>query len=108
MRAELLNKGAARKGRLAGDEEVKRAAQAVNIGTNVGVACVVGLLWGHVIRRAHDRAVGGQSGRWYQLAGHARQSEIKDLHLPLRREHQVLRLDVAMDHAAFVRMLQTK
>jgi hypothetical protein len=38
---------------------------------------------------------------------HARQSEIDEFRYPVRAEHDVLRLDVAMDDASAVRGFQT-
>ena len=40
--------------------------------------------------------------------GEAGQAEVEDLHLALGREHQVVRLDVAVDHALLVGVLQAQ
>src|SRR5262249_37496803 len=42
------------------------------------------------------------------LVGEAGQAEIADLDLPLAREHQVARLDVAVDQPLLVRVLQAE
>src|SRR5262249_24071201 len=42
-------------------QEEERAAKAVEVGTNVGVMRVLGLLGAHVIRRAHEVAIVGQT-----------------------------------------------
>ena len=59
---------------------------------------VVGLLRGDVIDRAQHHARAGQA-RGRNFAGEASQAEIEDFHAAVRRPHQVVRLEVAVDHA---------
>ena len=56
MLKELLRDRPIRKRRLAGQEIIKRAAQAVEIGADVAAARVARLLRGDEFRRPHHRA----------------------------------------------------
>ena len=111
-----------------GEHVVERAAEAVDIGADVGPVGVLGLLGSDVIRRSHDDAdlrepigvtggtrVGGRiavdgkqgPGRcaFHDEAG---QAEVEDLHLAARRQHKVLWFNIAMDHAAFMGVLEAE
>ena len=64
------------------------------------------LLGGHVLRRADDLAGAGQR-QVLRLAAHQlRDAEVGDLHPALLVEQDVFRLDVAVDHAVVVGVLQ--
>ena len=131
MSFELRNHIVRLKRRLAGQQEMQRAAEAINIRANVRRMRVLGLLRRDVIRRPHHAADCGEvcgvrvvaavarlrgvvsitrvlanAATECRLRDEPRQSEIQNPHLPLGREHQVVRLDVAMDHPLLVSVLQ--
>src|SRR5436190_1119208 len=82
--------------RAAGEQEVERDAQAVNVGPDVGGLAVEGLLGRDVVRRA-DRVAGAElAGQVAVVAGGARQTEVEDFHQPGALQQQVGRLDVAV------------
>ena len=60
---QLLDQVAVGERRLAGQEEVERAAEAVDVGPDVGGVRVVDLLGGDVVGRAQDHALGGHARR---------------------------------------------
>jgi len=95
-----------REGRLAGQQLVERAAQAVDVCADVH-RFAGGLLGGHVVGRAHDVA------RLRALAFLARgveggQSQVENLQLPVGVEDQVRGLDVAMHQAVLVGRTQSE
>ena len=124
MRRDLVQHGAVGKGGPAGQQGEQRAAEAVDVGPDIGGVGVFGLLGGDVIGRPHHGAhlrelvqgggrldaalVGGRPdffGR--NFGGKASQTEIQDLDFTRAGvTHQVVRLDVAMDHAQLVGVLQ--
>jgi hypothetical protein len=55
-------------GRLACDQVVERAAQAINIGLGVGVFCAEGLFGGHIIHGPHDCPGAGKFRLWGDIA----------------------------------------
>ncbi|MEM9365752.1 MAG: hypothetical protein AAGD07_07125 [Planctomycetota bacterium] len=87
---------------------IQRAAERVDVGADISRRRVEGLFRRHVLGRAQHRAVGGQTHR-FVLAGCLGQSKVEDLDLPLTvflEHHHVGRLDVAVDHLAFVGVLE--
>jgi hypothetical protein len=108
---------------MAAQQEIERAAQAVDVGPDVGLLGVDDLFGRDEIGRAEHvacasemRAEVHRKGRRADrrlarvlLACRLREAEVKDLDhgpVPMARQHQVRRLDVAMDHPLFVRVLQ--
>jgi hypothetical protein len=87
-------------------QTVQGAAQAVQIGADVGCTRVFCLFGSAIIRRAHVGAGLRKPFFGFPLADDLGQSEIQDLDLVFQRQHEVLRLDVAVDHAAVVGVLQ--
>ncbi len=89
------------KRRSPGQEEIEGAAEAVDVGTHIGPVGSHGLLRRDVVGRAgHGGAgsrrpvavdIGASGGR------EAGQAEVENLDDAVRREHQVLRLDIAVD-----------
>mmetsp|Transcript_43462 Transcript_43462/g.114205 ORF Transcript_43462/g.114205 Transcript_43462/m.114205 type:complete len:283 (-) Transcript_43462:2675-3523(-) len=66
-------------------------------------------LWSHVERRAHDRRVLGDIVGAYVLAcGDVRQPKVGQLEPPRRAEQHVLWLEVAVDDAARVQVLESE
>ncbi len=58
------------------------------------------LLWAHVKRRAHGNTDLREIGHFHVVAAHdAGEAEIGHFHLARRSDHDVLWLDVAVDHA---------
>ncbi len=106
MRQQLLDQAAVGERRPAGQEEVERAAQAVDVGPDVGGVRVVDLLGGDVVGGAQDHALGGQPALACDFAGEPGQAEVEDLDLAAGRPHQVLRLDVAVDHPVLEGVLE--
>ena len=98
--------------RAAGQEVVERAAQAVDVGADVGLAGVADLLRGDVVGRAEHLALVRQRRRRPGPSpAHLGQAEVEHLDhrpVPLAGEHQVARLDVAVDHAVLVGVLQAQ
>ena len=114
---------------MAGEKVIEGAPQTVDIGPDVGRARSGGLFRSDVIGRAqehvgerdrgtHDAvpsfpvpdsvsrsAAGMRSGK-ASLANRG-QPEVENLDLAVGGSHQVLRLDIAMDHAALIGMLQS-
>ena len=91
--------------RITGQQEVKRATQAVNIGANVGVMRVAGLLGGDKIERAQHLAGEGQRRR---IAREAGDPKINQLDHALAINEQIGRLDVAVHQADLVGVLQSQ
>jgi hypothetical protein len=104
----LLEWRARGKRRLPGEQVVHRAAQAVDVGSNVGLVGVVGLFRGDVIDRTQHQARASQTCRCCGFAGEASQAEIEDLHAAAGRQHQVVWLEVAVDHALLERILKSQ
>src|SRR5688572_9743193 len=68
------------------------------------------LFWRHVLRRAHQQfrlRMQSRSALKFDLISHAldqlRQSEIQNLYMAVVGNHDVFRLDIAMNHACLVR-----
>jgi hypothetical protein len=92
----------------AGQQEIERGAQAVDVGPDVHHVAVHRLLGGHVVHGA-DRALGVPPaevvGRVVEEAG---QAEVEDFDRTRPVEEQVGRLDVAVDQAGLVGVLQAE
>ena len=117
MLADDLERGLAFEGRLAGDQHVERAAEGIDVGPLIDGGGVAGLFGRHVRRGAHGRTDprefglailvvvgrGKCSGLLREVAaGQFHEPQVRDLHDPFGVEHQVVRLDVAMNHALVV------
>jgi hypothetical protein len=100
MGQEHLRPRPAAVGRAAGQQEVKRAAQAVDIGPRIRTLGVVGLLGRHVRDGSQDGPARGtvtflvqpRVGEYYPS-----KAEVEDAHRVGVVEHQVGRLDVAVN-----------
>ena len=128
MLGHQFHGGRAIERRPAGDEHVERAAEGVDVGTVIHGRGVAALLRGHIRRRSQSDSRASHvvrqrmSGRWRGDRPTARaagqlvvvmagdrgldEPEIGDLHQPLLVEQEVVRLHVAMDHAAIVGVLE--
>ena len=99
----------AAKRRSAAEEVIKSAAEAVNVGADVGRLGVADLLGGNIVGSAQHLALAGQAAVGLALAGHLGQAEVEHLDDPLfllDGEDQVGRkLDVAVDHPPLVGVL---
>ncbi len=98
-----------RERRGAGQQEIQRTPQAVDVRPHVGAGRVLRLLRRHVGRRPHHRPEPGQVRDRLPLPPRLGQTEIEyldDMFLLLQAQHQVLRLDVAVDHPLFMGVLQ--
>ena len=90
--------------RLAGEHLVGHRAKRVDVGAGVHGAIAGGLLGAHVLRCAE-----GETGLRHTLtasvADRERDTEVGDERLPVGQQN-VLRLEVTMDHAAPMRIVQ--
>ena len=91
---------------LPGEHLVKHHAQGIDIGPLVHILRALQLLRGHVVGRPNGRAAGGELGRRLCVADQLGDAEVGDLHPAAGIEQDVLRLDVAMENAFVVRILQ--
>src|SRR5262249_45827288 len=119
---ELVDYAAGRRGWFAGEEVKEGAAEAVEVGAEVHAAGITGLLRGDVVQSADDDALLGENGSLLDAARLApNQAEVQHLQGgPLeilqpafcvarrgpRRDQEVLGLDVAVDEAQRVRVVQ--
>ena len=97
--------------RPAGQEVIESTAEAVDVGPDVGRLGVADLLGGDEVGRAQHLALAGQAAVGLAFAGHLGQAEVEHLDdalLALESEDQVGRLDVAVDHAPLVGVLQAQ
>ena len=95
-----VSSGVAAEGGLAREEFVEDGAQSVDVGgRSKQVLFPPGLLGSHVARRAEDLAGAGMAGVVIEAFGEA---EVGDLGSAVGGEHDVGRLEVAMNDAAFM------
>jgi hypothetical protein len=97
------HRGRARIGRRPRQHLVQHHGQRVDVGAGIHGHRPVRLLGAHVGRRAHGRAALGDV---FVSVGGAGDPEIGHQRVAVPGEEQVFRLDVAMDHALFVGVLQ--
>ena len=93
----------------AGQKVVERAAEAVDVGLDAGGLSVADLLRSDEVGRAEHLALVGQAAVERALARRLGQTEVQHLDdrlVPLAGEHQVARLDVAVDHPLLVGVLE--
>jgi hypothetical protein len=97
-------------GRRAGQQLVEDAAQGVDVGPAVELAVLAGgLLRGHVLGRAHGHAAAGERARAGAVLGLVHdlgQAEVGDPGLAVGRDHDVPGLEVAVDDAPGVGVVQ--
>ncbi len=97
MGEQALHQAIAAIGRLPREQEEERAAEAVDVGTGVGVAGVERLFRRHIIDRPHqgarerDRVAIGR-----MISGQPGEPQVEDLHEPGGVDHQVRGLDIAV------------
>ena len=96
--------GRAGERRHAGQHLVHHARQRVEIGARVEVAGAARLLGTHVRRRADDDAGAGELRRL--RVGRPRDPEVRHQRAAVRREQDVLRLHVPVDHPVLVGVVQ--
>jgi len=113
MSFELLVDGLERIGDLAGEEVIHGAAEAVLIGATIDVAAVFGLLRGDVIVGAETILSEDHGEGEFVLIFFAAifpidksEAEVEQLDRPVLFDEDVGRLDIAMDHAAFVSVVE--
>ena len=85
-----------------GEESECECRKRVLVGSAVQrLTCAEGLLWRHISERAHHQghAYGGE-------AIHSRYSEIHNFRRAIRRDHNICRLDIPMNNAFAVRIIQ--
>ena len=94
----------AREGALVGEDLVQHRPDGEHVAAQIDGATAGDLLRRHVVDGADEHAVRGQPG-----PGHADDAEVEDLQrTAVAVDHQVGRLDVAMDHARLVGVGQTR
>ena len=105
-------------GQLACEQFIKNNAERIDVGAMVHFAGSFDLLRGHVVWCAQCRAAGCQGGLrrwvatahgrgfWLRVANEFRNAEVGDFHAAFGVEQDVLRLDVAMEDAFVVRVLE--
>ena len=111
MRLQNLVQAVALERRMAGQQVIQRAAERINVGADVGLLGVERLLRRNVVGRAHHLAALGQPGIGRLFAGGLGQAEVENLDdvlLAHDRQHQVVGLDVAMDHPFVMGVLQSQ
>ena len=113
MALELVHDTAIRKERAAGEQEIERRSEAVDIAADIGLAGVLGLFGRDEVRSTHDRTSRRQVAACFDRVGirqrlgrEGSKSKVENLDRAIFRDHQVMRLDITMHHAAFVGMLQ--
>ncbi len=89
--------------RAAGDEVVESGAQAVDVDRGGRALVSLGLLGGHVPRRAERGIAGGER----RIAGAGGDAEVEEDGVEVTADDDVRRLDVAMEHVARVRCAET-
>jgi hypothetical protein len=105
VRGQHLVRREPRERRAAGNHFVRHRAERVDVGAVVDIRITRGLLRGHIRGRPERHADGGESTFGFGLADRLRDAEIGDDGVMAREQH-VVGLDVAMDHAARVRVGQ--
>ena len=91
-----------------GQHVIERAAEAVDVGPMIDRMAVERLFGGQIIGRAQHVFVVGDRQRRFVGVGELGQSQIENFDGPLQIDQQVGRLDVAMDQARFVGVLQAR
>src|SRR5262245_9177094 len=71
------------------------ASQRIQVGACVGAVAILNLLWGHIERRADEKAGYGDVARFVA----ARQSKVGQTYHVIHADQQILWLDVAVDNA---------
>ena len=100
---DLVDRVAPLERRRAGEGEVERAPQAVEVAAGVGLGGVAELLRAGVVERPQQGVGPGQAPFLAERLG---QPQVEDLGVPLGGDHDVRRLDVAVDQPRGVRGLQ--
>ena len=88
----------------AGQHLVQDDSQGVDVGARVDAAGIVDLLGRGVGDRAEHRPVAGEA--LVGLLARGGDAEVRELHVALAGDQDVARLDVAVDHAALMRVAQ--
>ena len=100
--------GGARERRPAGQQLVQRAAQSIDVGAAIDGVTVQALLGGHVVEGAQELA--GRRDRSFlpRPVPQPCHAQVENFHLAGRGQHHVGGLDVAVDQAVLVEVLQTE
>src|SRR5438309_46219 len=107
MLEDSLRQGAFSKRRRPGQHVKERATQRVNIAADVGGPAVAGLLGRQVIDRAHGGAVASQAKLVVAgLASQTQVNELGDCPPPGRAKENIRRLDITVNHATLVSVVQ--
>ena len=93
-------------GGLPGQQEIKRAAQAVDVRPAIRLVAIESLLGGQVIGRAEHVLLVGHRERRLVVFGQLGQAHVEQLHRAVPVDQAVGRLDVAMDQAHLMGVLQ--
>ena len=90
-----------------GEDEVERAAQAVQVGPPIDRMAVERLFGGQIVGRAEHVFVVCDRQRGFLAVGEFGQSQVQHFDRALGVDQQIGRLDVAVDQAGFVGMFQS-
>ena len=90
-------------GHAAGEHLVEHHAHGVNVAGHIG-GLAAGLLRAEIMHRAHHRIAAGEGG----AVGHAGDAEVRHLDVPVLMDEDILRLDVPVDDAVLMGMLQRR
>ena len=88
-------------------EEIERTTQGVQVGPGIGISWIRALFRGHVVSTSHDLTTGRSvtiTARLYLEPG---QSQIKHLDNARGRQHEVRWLDIPMNKAMLMGVLQS-
>ena len=91
---------------MAGQQEIKRAAQAVDVGPQIDLVAVDGLLGRKIVGRAEHVFVVGDGQRGLLVVREQGQAQVENLHHPLLIDQQVGGLHVAVNQAGIVGVLE--
>src|SRR5204863_2282453 len=92
--------------RLAGQQEIKRGAEAVDIRANIDAVAVDGLFGSEIIGRAQDILIVFLGKNVFLVVKEAGQPHVEQLHGAVSVDEDITGLDIAVHQASSVGVLQ--